>query len=102
MINKAREIINEHCISSCDAECCRSGKSLTLNDEKILLNPCPKLKDNRCSIYNERPTTCKTFPIRLAKFGSKEIVIINNCKAVRSGLIDDQIKELEKHYKIFR
>lgn len=31
----------------------------------IMLNPCPFLKDNICSVYKMRPTHCRGFPIKL-------------------------------------
>jgi len=96
IINKAMELISDYCLSDCNADCCKSGK--TLKEIGIILNPCKYLKDNKCSIHNKRPITCRNYPIRLTKLG----VIIGKCRAVDNGLIDEQIKEIEKlNYKIY-
>jgi len=96
LINKAMGIISEYCISDCDADCCKNGK--TLKELGVKLNPCKYLINDRCKIYNERPTTCKNYPIRLDNVG----VIINKCRVVEGGKIDEiiiKIKEL--NYKIY-
>jgi len=97
---KCIDKIEQYCISSCTAECCKSGK--TLKEIGIVLDPCKYLKNDRCTIHKSRPETCKNYPIRLAKLGEKDIVIINKCKAVEAGIIDKEINELSKQYKIIR
>ena len=34
----------------------------TTNDQKVYFYYCPKLKDNLCSDYENRPNICKDFP----------------------------------------
>jgi len=101
LIDKAMSIISDYCISDCNADCCKSGK--TLKEIGIRLNPCKYLKNDKCSIHNERPVTCRNYPIRSEMLGEKKIVIIGKCRAVDNGIIDNQIKEIEKlNYKIYK
>ncbi len=89
LTDTARELISYYCVNECTAECCKSGRSLNVKGEKIRLNPCKYLKEDRCGIHSERPTVCRNYPIRVDKLGDRKIVIINECKAVKDGLIDD-------------
>ncbi len=101
LINNAMFLISDYCLNNCDADCCKSGK--TLKEIGIVLNPCKYLENNKCSIHKTRPLTCRNYPIRLAVLGKKKIVIINKCKAVDNGIIDYQISNIKKlNYKIYR
>lgn len=102
IIKDALNIIGEYCLNSCEAECCKRG-SLKLDGVRVKLNPCPKLINDRCSIYSNRPKTCSDYPIRKAMLGDKEIIIINKCKAVDSGIVNTHINKIEKlGYKIYK
>lgn len=40
-------------------------KEIKINDnnQKIILQPCPFLKENKCSIYKYRPLSCRQYPL---------------------------------------
>lgn len=51
----------------CDA-CCRAGYAIRTNDGKLYLprkdGTCPKLQCGLCSVYEDRPRTCKYYDCR--------------------------------------
>jgi len=130
IIEDAKEIIIDYCLSKCNAFCCRYGY-LVLKDEKELEKvvgkkrnrleklgllkktergvyslymgdpkyPCPSLnKENRCTIYPTRPNLCKEFPLFV--YGNM-IIAAPTCPAVKKGVIDKHLKQLqEKGYRI--
>jgi len=112
IIQVARKAISAYCLSSCKAECCKR-KSLRLDASesdlfggvgecRIKLDPCPNLKDDRCSIYIKRPAACVLFPVRLAQLGKREVVTVSQCNAIEHGVIAshlDRLKNLD--YEIF-
>lgn len=58
------------------------AKQYTNVDEyqgRYLLSPCPKLHGNICSIYDQRPTTCKSYPhLEKPDFVSRLAGVIGN------------------------
>lgn len=57
-------------------------KQYTLVDEdndRLLKTPCPMLKDKLCTIYENRPDTCRTFPhLEKSGFLGRLIGVINS------------------------
>lgn len=121
LINIAREKISSYCLSSCEAECCKRGtmkisdnqvelmtkgnmslvKSLPNNEYRVKITPCVNESNNKCSVYKKRPVVCREFPIRV--FNLKETIIsIGKCKAVDSGVIDEELNTLKLKYKIIK
>lgn len=63
-------------------------------DESVSLsleNGCPKLKDDRCTIYENRPSACRKYPFY--NFGKN--VMVGKCLAVAKGLVNDKIQAIE-------
>lgn len=49
------------------------------NGDRLLTPPCPMLKGNLCSIYGQRPETCRTFPhLEKPGFAFRLIGVIEN------------------------
>lgn len=74
----------------CKAKCCNSlpGDIYLLPSEqeylsmKSLTPPCPFLRDNRCSIYENRPLTCIRYPYQpgaASKNGTPTIALASEC-----------------------
>ena len=105
IIKQARAKVSEYCVSHCDADCCQrgslhlpAGEAALFNakeGERIPLDPCPMLQNGRCTVYEKRPTTCSTFPIRQLALGGRDVVSVSRCRAVDNAVIDEEIVELE-------
>lgn len=71
-----------------------------LNLPKIkrrLVEPCPFLKNNRCSIYKKRPQACTTFPFESSIFmGSVRLESITMCP-IATQIADDLYEFFEKY-----
>jgi len=122
--NKGRESIGWYCMNECKALCCQKGKLLLTNNEakeisnnkvkeyktaKIMsekgenqivleLEPqaCPKLtQDNKCGIFQNknRPKACSDFPLFI--YGDK-VMKAEFCPAIKTGLLNKTLTELEK------
>ena len=111
--NRARNSLGEYCINECKAYCCKKGylilkakevdlvvkgkKSLKKVEGGFSLNfnegGCPSLKDNKCSVYENRPQTCRDFPIFIK---GKYVRISPRCYGFTSGLLYPFIKEFKK------
>lgn len=62
------------------------------------INSCPYLQDSKCSIYEKRPTVCRTYP--LSPSISNEIYIDKTCPEVNKGeftIVDNN--EIHENYK---
>jgi len=108
ILDEARSALGPYCMSDCNAYCCKK-EVITLTEEEaksfkgsdqvvkkedflvLVANPCPKLKENRCTIYNERPNACREFPI--FKKGN-EIFLANLCPGILNKKIYLQTRKL--------
>ncbi|HLC95995.1 MAG TPA: YkgJ family cysteine cluster protein [Candidatus Nanoarchaeia archaeon] len=100
LAEEARTSVSYYCLSSCQAKCCRKGYLFLHGDEikrvsdgtnaavvkvdeytsKINLTKaaCPKLVENKCGIYADRPQVCKDFPIFVR---GKSVFLASFCPA---------------------
>ncbi len=119
--------MNTFCFEECKSYCCRKGYLVLTKEESevvagekleslivkdvvkktdddnysLHINPCPSLKDNKCSIHKDpkRPTVCREFPIFL--WSNKVIHVSNRCLFVKQGLLYPYLAELKlKGYKL--
>ncbi len=106
-IDAARNAVSKFCFT-CEESCCRRGKlNMTVLeasvmpkkllvqewDESVSLsleNGCPKLKNNQCSIYENRPSACRKYPFY--QFAKR--VFLAPCPAIKQGLVDEEIKAI--------
>lgn len=82
--------------SDCSAPCCRDVLYLTSREynrlhkknatfkftqigDIFILNPCPFLADNRCTIYEDRPLACKRYPLNV-QFREKAVLLVLHFK----------------------
>ncbi len=58
-------------------------------------NPCPKFKNNKCSIYNSknRPKICREYPISFTK---TQVIISPTCPAFENNVMKKELEELKK------
>jgi len=122
ILTRARATISDYCQTSCNADCCKIGslkmspaeaeivaagdtcQTETVGDQvRVQLNPCPMLRNSRCSVYAQRPATCASFPLRTAYLGGEKIIIAGRCRAIDAGIVDAHLEELESMgYEVFR
>mgnify|MGYP001584456444 CR=1 FL=1 len=75
----------------------------------IIKNACPFFEDNSCMIYNNRPSTCKTFPINFFMYDPIENIFrfefVPGCtafdKSLKKELLEKQ-DDAKEHLKILR
>ncbi len=99
--NSAIVFISQIKCDGCDAHCCTEnpeGKPLALmpgefermvaassvfqDNAGVIKLPCPALKDNRCTIYKDRPLKCLYYPIQDNSRGENGLHILSvnsNC-----------------------
>jgi len=64
-------------------------------DESVSLSlekGCPRLKNNQCTIYENRPSACRKYPFY--EFGKN--IMIGRCPAIEKGLIKKEIVAIEE------
>ena len=109
----ANKVLGKHCIEHCDAFCCKNY-SLVLDDTEKDLFPsdtvkertgggflvsidggCPNLDgDNKCKIYDKRPSVCRDAPFVFDK--EEKIVKVGcNCSAITNGMRDPFFQQFE-------
>ncbi|PLW79857.1 hypothetical protein C0585_05585 [Candidatus Woesearchaeota archaeon] len=114
ILDEARSALGHYCMTECNAYCCKkeaitltkkeaelfkgSDQVVEKEDFQILIaNPCPKLKDNKCTIYSKRPNACREFPIFKK---DNEIFLANLCPGIMNKKIYLQTRKLvELGYK---
>jgi Fe-S-cluster containining protein len=116
LADQARDSLGNYCMSTCLALCCKSG-SLTITKEEALifehkdkeerkdglftipLKPhCVHLntKSFGCSVYDKRPTPCRSFPIYIRGSGENTTILIAEwCEGQKAGLL----KSYEEKFK---
>jgi len=62
-----------------------------------MLEPCTFLKDNRCSIYEDRPSICRIFPFNMLAKGEKVGVPCLTGKQIPKGEVMERKEEMEQH-----
>ena len=113
LVDEARDSIGEYCMNSCKAKCCKRGK-LAVNEEQAkfiiknkkiktenksgltiinLDNICPALKDNKCSVYDKRPQSCRDYPLF---YNNNMLFADAKCEAVQKGMFEEFLKKIEK------
>jgi Fe-S-cluster containining protein len=108
ILDDARNALGPYCMTECNAYCCKK-EAISLTDEEaklfkgstqlvekedfqiLIANPCPKLKDNKCTIYQRRPSSCREFPIFKKE---NEIFLANMCPGIINKKIFLQTKKL--------
>lgn len=121
--DEARASISDYCINTCGALCCRKGILILRSEREADLvverreewqelqflertprgqwalhvgrKPCPKLKDNLCTVYEDRdrPKACGEFPLYL---WGKTVAASPMCPAVNEGRLDPYLERLKK------
>ena len=96
---RARASLSYYCMYECKAMCCRKGyitlsikeainilgslpKSVIKEITIDLSEGCPKLKDNKCTIYKERPQICRDYPVFVKH---SAVHLSEKCPAVREN-----------------
>jgi Fe-S-cluster containining protein len=74
--------------------------TITYGGKRLLKGPCPFLVDNRCSVYEDRPIVCKTYPLNRRKIvPGHSFIMIGGCpsgKAFVQQYVQGIKPELEK------
>lgn len=114
---RARASLSYYCIFECKAMCCRKG-FITLNKEEAirllgelpekiikeitvdLSEGCPKLKDNKCLIYKQRPKICREYPVFVRHFA---VHLSEKCPAVKENkLFEYEHEFIRKGFRVIR
>jgi len=79
--------LSKECISH-KGLCCENRLNAIFEDGSIV-KTCSFFKKPYCSIYKNRPTDCKAYPITIDLINNKPIFVIDlKCPAVKKGIID--------------
>ena len=125
LLKNARNSISDFCMNECKSLCCRKGKLILLSDLEITAVvgdkkneylkdgtlvqsesgnliydfskvPCKNLfNESLCKIHksNSRPKVCQDYPLFLK---NNYVIKASTCPAIENGLIDKELKEIEK------
>ncbi|MFT4310725.1 MAG: YkgJ family cysteine cluster protein [Candidatus Woesearchaeota archaeon] len=112
---QARTSLGPYCMSICQAKCCKFGQLVMNRHEAVpflqkctdkskltvhqngthyfnLAPACHNLQDSKCSIYTQRPQTCRDYPIYVR---GNTVILASSCEGFQIGLLDDYKKECE-------
>jgi uncharacterized protein len=71
------------------------------NPWQTRVTPCPFLKDNRCSVYEDRPADCKGYPhLYEPKFSSRTMGMIS--RTLTCPIVYEVIEELKRSWGFAR
>jgi Fe-S-cluster containining protein len=110
LADEARDSLSSYCINTCKALCCKSGH-LTITkaeseifpkDKKVeradglyeipLQPQCIHLKNNKCTVYENRPKPCRNFPVYVR---GETILFASWCKGQQAGLLEIYIQKFK-------
>lgn len=113
-IDIIRKKLSKFCITRCNANCCKQGSIVLTTIEEIknmevigelkngylsinVMDGCPKLKKNLCSIYELRPKICRDYPLFLR---TKTLFIAELCPGIEFIKSDlTKLKEIKLFYQ---